>query len=87
MYQITKHTKKAAERLGVQVKPSIREGKKIDVYKDGSRIASIGSIGMSDYGTYLVTHGKEYANARRRLYYIRHPSNIGNEKWAKKLLW
>ena len=87
MYHITEHTKKQAEKLNLQVKPSTREGKKIDVYKNGVRIASLGALGMNDYGTYLKTHGKEYADERRRLYRIRHPSNIGNEKLSKALLW
>ena len=34
MYRITDYTKKQAKRLGLVVKPSSVEGKKIDVYKN-----------------------------------------------------
>ena len=42
MYKITEYTKKQAKRLGVVVKPSSVVGKKIDVFKNGEKIASVG---------------------------------------------
>ena len=51
-YLIKPYTKKQAEKLNVQVKPSRKKGKKIDVYKNGKKIASIGAAGMKDYPTY-----------------------------------
>lgn len=52
-YKIKNYTKKQAEKLGVDVKPSRVKGKKIDVFKDGKKVASVGALGMNDYPTYL----------------------------------
>jgi hypothetical protein len=90
-YSITNYTKQQAKKLGVVVKPSLLKGKKIDVFKNGEKIASVGAIGYSDYPTYIKTKGKAYADERRRLYKIRH-SKDRNVKgsdgyYADKLLW
>jgi len=73
------------------VKPSMKKGKKIDVYKDGKLIGSVGAIGYKDYPTYLADKGKEYADERKRLYKLRHKKDIadvGSNGWlADKLLW
>ena len=91
MYQIQPHTKKQAKKLGVEVKPSTKLGKKIDVFKDKVKIASVGAQGYGDYATYLQTHGKEYADKRRILYKKRHEKyrHIPNTNayYADKLLW
>jgi hypothetical protein len=42
LYQIKNYTKEQAE-LGLQVKPSLSTGKKIDVY-DGKKVASVGDL-------------------------------------------
>lgn len=90
-YTITNYTKQQAKKLGVVVKPSSVKGKKIDVFKDGKKVASVGALGYSDYPTYMKTKGKAYADERRRLYKIRH-SKDRNVKgsdgyYADKLLW
>jgi hypothetical protein len=87
MYTILPYTFAAAKKLGVIVKASTVKGKKIDVFKDNKKIASIGSEGYSDYPHYLKTHGKEYADERRRLYRIRHTKDSIGEQMALKLLW
>ena len=89
MYHITEYTRKQAKRLNVTVKPSSNPLKKIDVYKKGVLIASVGAIGYKDYPTYIKTNGLEYANKRRQLYRIRHSKDLksGNGYWANKLLW
>jgi hypothetical protein len=91
MYRITDYTKKQAKRLGLVVKPSSVEGKKIDVYKGGVKVASVGALGYSDYPTYTKTMGKKYADERRRLYKIRHKKDRlkkGTNGWyADQLLW
>jgi hypothetical protein len=91
MYRITDYTKKQAKRLGLVVKPSSVEGKKIDVYKNGVKVASVGALGYSDYPTYTKTMGKKYADERRRLYKIRHKKDRlkkGTNGWyADQLLW
>ena len=90
-YSITNYTKSQAKKLGVVVKPSSIKGKKIDVFKNDKKIASVGALGYSDYPTYMKTKGKAYADERRRLYKIRH-SKDRNVKgsdgyYADKLLW
>ena len=90
-YTITSYTKNQAKKLNVIVKPSKIKGKKIDVFKNDKKVASVGAIGYGDYPTYLKTKGKSYADERRRLYKIRHKSNRtkknSNGYYADKLLW
>lgn len=90
-YKILPYTLKQAKSIGVDVKPSTKAGKKIDVYKNGKLIGSVGAIGYMDYPNYLADKGKEYADERRRLYKIRHRKDIadvGSNGWlADKLLW
>jgi len=87
MYLISEYTKQKAKEIEVEVRPSKNPKKKIDVYRMGTKIASIGQAGYKDYPTYLKTEGKEVAEERRRLYHIRHPKNTLNEALAKYLLW
>ena len=76
MYEITNYSKQQAKKLGVEIKPSKNKNKKIDVFKNDKKLASIGSLGMNDYGIYLKTKGKEYADERRRLYKLRHSKTV-----------
>jgi len=87
MYEITSYTRARAKELGVVVKPSIRKGKKLDVFKDGQYVDSVGALGYKDYPTYLATEGKEVAEERRRLYHLRHKKNTVGEQLALFLLW
>ena len=91
MYKITKYTLKRAKKLGLIVKPSTNKTKKIDVYKDDVKIASVGANGMNDYPTYIQTRGLKYAKTRRRLYRKRHEKDRhvkrSNGWLADKLLW
>ena len=91
MYQITDYTFQQAKKLGVEVKPSTDKKKKIDVIKNGKKIASVGAIGYKDYPTYIKEKGLTYANERRKLYKIRHSKDrqkVGsNGYFADKLLW
>ncbi len=86
-YQITSYTRKKAQDIGVEVKPSKRKNKKLDVFRDGERIASIGDTRYLDYPTYLKRMGKDVADERRRLYHLRHTRKTQGEKLAKHLLW
>jgi hypothetical protein len=91
MYAITAYTYKKARQLGVVVKPSTNQTKKIDVYKKGKKIASVGALGMNDFPTYIKKNGLNYAKTRRRLYKMRHEKDR-HTKWtrgwlADKLLW
>jgi len=90
-YSITNYTRKQAKKLGVTVKQSHKKDKKIDVYKNGKIIASVGANGMNDFPTYIRKRGLKYAKTRRRLYKMRHEKDR-HEKWtngwlADKLLW
>ncbi len=91
MYNITPYTQRQAKLLGVQVKPSSNPKKKIDIYKNDKKIASVGATSYSDYPTYIETKGKAYADIRRRLYKQRHEKDrkkIGTPGYyADKLLW
>ena len=91
MYYITNYTKQQAKKLGVQVKPSTNPSKKIDVFKNGEKIASVGAQGYMDFPSYIKAKGTKYAKTRRRLYKIRHNNdrNIRGSAgyYADKLLW
>lgn len=90
MYKIKRYSYIQAKKLGVEIKPSTRKGKKIDVFRFGVKIASIGALGYKDYPTYKEKYGKTYADQRRKLYYIRHNDDIifGTPGYyAAKILW
>jgi len=92
MYHILPYTIDRAKRLGVIVKPSLKKGKKIDVFlPDGDYICSIGALGYGDYSHFIESHGLEYANKKRTLYKRRHAKDIqefGSRGWfADYLLW
>lgn len=90
-YKILPHTFQQAKLLGVEVKPSTKKGKKIDVYKDKKLLASVGAMGYKDYPTYMKEDGKKVADERRRLYKMRHEKDrkiVGsNGYFADQLLW
>lgn len=95
-YTITQYTKNQAKKLGVEVKPSRVKGKKIDVFKKGEKVASVGALGMNDYPTFMKKEKmglvpKGTAKKRRNLYKDRHEKDrhIKGSKgyYADKLLW
>jgi hypothetical protein len=91
-YEIKPYSYKQAKRLGVKIEPSKNPKKKIDVFDWNKQfICSIGAKGYSDYPTYLVEKGKEYADNRRRLYKIRHNkdrSKLGSPGYySDQILW
>lgn len=91
MYHITDYSRKQAKKLGLQIKPSTNKNKKIDVFKQDKKVASIGAKGYGDYSTFLKTKGKNYAEERKRLYKIRHAKDINvigsNGYYANRILW
>jgi hypothetical protein len=90
-YRITKYTRDQAAKYGLTVKPSKVKGKKIDVFKNGQKVASVGAIGYGDYPTFIRTKGLAYAKKRRAAYKKRHQKNRTkrntNGWYADKLLW
>lgn len=88
MYKITDYSYKKAKALRVDIKPSTNKKKKIDVFKHGKKVASIGAIGYSDYPTFIKEKGKTYAEKRREQYYRRHARDSkASGYYAKKILW
>lgn len=91
MYKISDYSYRKAILLGVVITPSRNKNKKIDVYKNGKKLVSIGFLGMKDYPTYVKEKGLEYANIRRKLYKIRNEKNrhkIGSAGfYADQILW
>lgn len=76
--------RKRAKALGVEIKPSTVKNKKLDVFKDGKKVASIGDIRYEDY----LQHKDE---TRRKNYKARH-ENTRHKKgsasyYADKILW
>ena len=58
MYKILPYTQAQARKLNVIVKPSSRQGKKIDVYdRKGNFVTSVGAKGYLDYPTYKMLFG------------------------------
>jgi hypothetical protein len=95
-YKILPYSFRKAKELGVVIKPSTNLLKKIDVFKNGKKVASVGARGMNDYPTYLEKekkgyYEKGYANKRRKLYKERHEKDrniVGsNGYYADKILW
>ena len=91
MYQITDYSYKQAQKLGVQIKPSQKKNKKIDVFKNGQLISSIGDRRYLDFPNYIETKGLEYANKRRELYKLRHKNEsdkVGSPNYySRRILW
>jgi hypothetical protein len=91
MYKITEWSKVKAKQLGVTIKISTLNNKKLDVYKDNKKIASIGDVRYGDYPTFVLTKGKEYADKRRALYKKRFEKTrniIGTPSYyASNILW
>lgn len=89
-YRISSYTRSKARKLGVDVKPSTRKGKKIDVFRKGKKIASIGAIGYDDFTTFSRKN-KSKAKARRKAYHSRHRKDKKKAGtpgyYAARLLW
>jgi hypothetical protein len=92
-YLITEHSYRRAKELGVELKPAENKHKKIDVFKNGEYMATIGSKNYKDYGTYLEMEArgevpKGYSADRRRLYKQRHKYDKGISGFlANRILW
>lgn len=79
-FAISDYHRRKAERLKVSINYSNNPDKKLDVFNNGKKIASIGAAGYWDFISYLKAEkeGKfpeGYAEKRRRLYKLRHQKN------------
>ena len=61
-YKIKKLQKDKAKKLNVEIKPSTNKKKKVDVFKDGKKVGSVGASGYKDYATYVDDIGLKEAN-------------------------
>ncbi len=90
LYDIKDYSYARANQIGVMIKPSEKAHKKIDVYDEYEQyICSIGAKKMSDYPTYVETHGIEFANERRKRFYQRF-NNIKQDTtiwYSSVILW
>ena len=88
MYVIQPYTKAKAKTMGLTVRPSKRQYKKLDVFRDGNLLASVGDVRYADFPTYWATKGKSYAEIRRDQYLKRHKKDTGVAGvLARELLW
>ena len=73
LYEVTPIIRERARKIGVEVRPSRRKGKKLDAYDiDGKYITSFGARGYPDYHVYKKEYGSKVADEKRRLYKLRH---------------
>jgi len=96
VYRIKTGQRLAARRLGVVIRPSTEKNKKLDVFKNGIKIASVGDIRYGDFWTYVQDEKynrapKGTAAERRRLYKIRNANECAATGtvgyYACKILW
>ena len=93
-YRIKQIQLNKAKKIGVTIVPSSTKSKKLDVFKDGNKVGSIGATGYKDYGTYLEELPKKDADIKRKNYLARHkkePKSKDGKKtnsyYADKILW
>ena len=89
MYKITAYSYKQAKKLGVTIKNSRNPKKKIDVFKNGKKVCSIGDPDYDNYPTHMLKRGKTFATKRRKMYRTRHTKDrfSGCGYYADKILW
>ena len=77
-YKIQPYTLERAKELGLNVQSSSSKTYKIEVYDGttGEFLFYGGDSNYSDYPNYILSHGKAFADERRRLYYKRHHKEI-----------
>ena len=92
-YKITSYTYDQAAKLGLRVLPSDKKKYKIKIYDGatGKFLFYGGDSNYSDYPTYILSHGKTFADMRRKLYHLRHKkeiNKIGSRGYIiSQLLW
>lgn len=83
-YKISQYSLDRAKELGVIIKPSRVKNKKIDVFKDGIKVASIGDVRFTDY----ATTGNKEQRRRFKLRFDKSRKVVGsNSYWSDKILW
>lgn len=83
-YKISQYSLDRAKKLGVTIQPSKVKNKKIDVFKDGIKVASIGDVRYTDY----ATTGNKEQRRRFKLRFDKSRKIVGsNSYWSDQLLW
>lgn len=73
-----------AKKIGVKVKPSTRKGKKLDVFKDGKKVGSIGAVAYEDFN--IHKDKKRRDNYKKR--HGKYRNKVGtNSFYADRILW
>jgi len=84
--EITKELLQNAKRFNVEIEPSTKKNKKLDIYKEGKYICSIGDSRYGDYHLYKSID-KEIAEKRRIQYYKRHHKDLSKPLSAGFYAW
>ena len=83
--------KQQAKKLGVEVKSATNPKKKLDVFKDKKKIASIGASGYNDYNSYKKKDGLAVADKKRKAYEARHKCSAAKKDtpgyYSCRILW
>jgi len=79
-----KRAKEKAKRLDVEVKPSSNPKKKLDVYDEGKKVASIGASAYSDFLQHKDPERRKRYKQRHEKY--RHRKGTASY-YADKILW
>lgn len=96
MYKPLRYSILKARLLGVEIAPSTNPNKKLDVFKKGIKIASIGDPRYLDYPHFLKLEKQKKiepgtAKKRRAAYLKRHAKTLKKKfspSWyASKILW
>jgi len=73
-----------AKKIGVEIKVSTRKGKKLDVFKDDKKVASIGDITMSDF----LQHNDDQRKKNYKSRFQKTRTKVGTASYyADKILW
>ena len=87
-YEIKEFQYKIAERLGVEIKQSTNPRRKIDVYKNGELLCSVGAINFTDYNDLIQQYGVHEAYRIRNNFINRHKSKCDIKTIMEiQLLW
>jgi hypothetical protein len=90
-YRILKRSYDNAKKLGVDIKVAKNKDKKLDVFKNGKKISTIGDSNYLDYPSYIQQKGIDYANVRKKIYRVRHKDDINVKNtpgyFSSKILW
>ncbi len=81
---VMSRVKANARKIGVTVKPSTRKGKKIDVFRNQKKLASIGDASMADF----TKHRDEQRRKNFKSRFQKQRTKVGTPAYfSDRLLW